>query len=55
MKVGGCEKMHKLLVFLFLQMLVQLIGINCSPEGTTFFGGHVTNKMQSLLQKAEQI
>lgn len=55
MKVSGCEKMHKLLVFLFLKMLVQLVGISCSPEGATFFREHVTNKMQSLLQKAEKI
>jgi len=40
---------------LFLKMLVQLIGMNCSAEGITFLSGQMTNKMQSLLWKAGKI
>lgn len=42
MKVGTCDKIHKLIAvfwFCFFRMFVQLIGMNCSTKGIMFFSG----------------
>lgn len=49
MKVGVCDKLHKLTVWGFFKPLVQLLGRNCAAEGITFFSGQMTNRMQLLL------